>query len=91
MKKLLLVCATAAIAATAAIGSAEAKPGFGGGFKPWPTFNPHPHWHGGGIGLGLGVGLGGPTYVANDDCFYVRKRVFIPGYGVVVKRKLVCS
>ena len=39
MKKLMLACATVTITATAIIGSAEAKPGFPGGFKPWPTFN----------------------------------------------------
>ena len=42
------------------------------------------------VGLvGLGVGVG--SAVASDDCYYVRSRTFVPGYGVVVKRRLVCD
>jgi hypothetical protein len=99
----MLACATVTITATAIIGSAEAKPGFPGGFKPWPTFNgpkykpwptynPHPHWHGG-VGIGLiGVGIGsGLASAASDDCYTVRSRVFVPGVGIVIKRRLVCD
>lgn len=55
-----------------------------------------PHNHGGGWGyggFGIRVGLvSAPVATAGDeDCYYVRRRVFVPNYGLVMKRTLVCE
>jgi hypothetical protein len=118
MKKIVLMFAAAAIAATAAIASAEAKPGGPGigkgpgmgnpginpgilkpGFNPGNPggpkpgccggWNPDKHW-GGHWGGGIGVGLVS-SYATGGDCYYVRKRVYVDGIGVVSKRQLVCE
>lgn len=55
--------------------------------------NPHNGGGWGHGGLGIQVGLvGASTALASDeDCYYVRRRVFVPNYGVVMKRTLVCE
>ena len=64
------------------------------GPKPWPkdpccTGHGHGGGHWGGVSLGL---VAAPAYAAaDDDCFYVRKRVYVPGVGTVLKRRLVCQ
>ena len=46
-----------------------------------------------GAGLAVGVGLASIRFASVDDgdCYYVRRRVFIPGVGTVRKRELVCD
>jgi hypothetical protein len=52
-----------------------------------------PHNHGGGWGHGgFGVRVGFVSAAASDeDCYYVRRRVFVQNYGIVIKRTLVCE
>ena len=44
-------------------------------------------------GLAVGVGLASirSASVDDSDCYYVRRRVFVPGVGIVRKRELVCD
>ena len=97
MKKLMLIAAAAAaISAASAVAPANAftiiKPGCCGGGYPGGGF--HPHW-GGGLSIGVGFdsgysyGVGAP--VIGSDCFYVRRKVPVPGVGLVSKRQLVCG
>ena len=51
--------------------------GWGGGF-------------GGGFGGGISIGLVNNS-VGDDDCYYVRRAVLVPGIGVVNRRQLVCE
>ena len=55
------------------------KPGGNGGGYP------------GGISGGIGISLVSSGYVADGDCYYVRRRVWIDGVGYVKKRQLVCA
>ena len=49
----------------------------GGGF--------HQHWGGGlSIGISLDSGYGG-------DCYYVRRKVLVPGMDLVSRRQMVCN
>jgi hypothetical protein len=79
-------------------GAAQAGPGWKGKIDPtfsrgpiWGGHRPHghrPHWghrHGGGYGGAYIVG----SY--DDDCYFVKKRIFVPGYGVIIKRRQVCG
>ena len=96
MKKLMLIAAAAAaICAGSAVTPANAftiiKPGCCGGY-PGGGFHPH---SGGGVSIGIGFdsgysyGVGAP--VIGSDCFYVRRKVPVPGVGLVSKRQLVCG
>jgi hypothetical protein len=52
------------------------------------------HWNGGGYGGfsgGLSINLAQPVAADEGDCYYVRRKVFIPQVGVVSKRELVCN
>lgn len=71
-------------------------PGPGPGLGPKPGLSNHGHgFHGhhGWGAAGLGLGLVGMTAaaIADDDCFYVRRKLFVPGVGVVKRRQLVCG
>ena len=48
----------------------------------------HGHW--GAVGLGGGL-ISAAAIADDDDCFYVRRKVFVPGVGIVKRRALVCS
>ena len=48
----------------------------------------HGHW--GAVGLGVGL-MSAAAMAADDDCFYVRRKVFVQGVGIVKRRQLVCS
>jgi hypothetical protein len=65
---------------------------------PKPGLSSHPygfhgHHHGSWGPAGLAVGLVGlsSAAMAADDCFYVRRKVFVPGVGLVRRRELVCG
>lgn len=85
MKILGLTAAAAAILATATLAAPAAQAG--------PFFHHHHgHWGGhhgyyGGMAL-VGAGLG---LAASDECYTVRRRVFVPGVGLVSRRTLVCG
>lgn len=49
------------------------------------------HWNGGGYGYGLSIGFPAPAVADEGDCYYVRRRVYIDGVGVVMKRQMVCN
>ena len=54
----------------------------------WTPGNHHNnHWNGGGYGFGGGFGLNinlaQPVSADEGDCYYVRRKVFIPQVGVV--------
>jgi hypothetical protein len=52
------------------------------------------HWNGGGgygYGGGLSINFAAPVAADEGDCYFVRRRVFIDGVGVVAKRQLVCN
>jgi hypothetical protein len=55
-----------------------------------PTHNGN-NWNGGSGGFGLSINLAQPTYADEGDCYYVRRRVFIPQVGVVMKRQMICN
>lgn len=64
--------------------------GFGGGGYPNKPgccggFTGHHHGWGGGVSVGF------VNTVSDGDCYYVRRRVVVPGVGVVSKRQLVCE
>ena len=86
MKKLGLFAAAAAIVATAAMAAPAAQAG--------PFFHNHHHHHGywGGPVIGgltvVGPGLG---LAAASDCYTVRRKVLVPGVGIVVRRSVVCG
>jgi hypothetical protein len=50
----------------------------------------HNHWNGG-YGDGLSVSFAAPAVADEGDCYYVRRRVYIDGVGVVMKRQMVCN
>ena len=40
----------------------------------------------------MGVGLmSAAAMAAAEDCFYVQRKVIVPGVGVVKRRQLVCG
>ena len=49
------------------------------------------HWNGGGYGGGLSVSFATSSVADEGDCYFVRRRVFIDGVGVVMKRQMVCN
>ena len=51
------------------------------------------HWNGGGYGGGLSISFAAPAAAVADegDCYFVRRKVFIDGVGVVMKRQMVCN
>jgi len=50
------------------------------------------HWNGGGgYGGGLSINFATPVAADEGDCYFVRRRVFIDGVGVVMKRQMVCN
>ena len=58
------------------------------------TWTPNNNWNGGGFGGfsgGLTINLAQPVSADDGDCYYVRRKVFIPQVGVVSKRQLVCN
>jgi hypothetical protein len=59
----------------------------------WTPTGHHNHWNGGGYGFGggLSINFAQPQVMDEGDCYYVRRRVFIPGVGVVAKRQMVCN
>ena len=83
--------------------AASAGPFLGPPFKPgcqgslvgcnpntWTPGNHGHHWNGGYGGYGLNINLSEPVS-DEGDCYYVRRKVFIPEVGVVTKRQLVCN
>ena len=48
------------------------------------------HWNGG-YGGGLSINFATPMAADEGDCYLVRRRVFIDGVGVVMKRQMVCN
>lgn len=57
------------------------------------TWTPgHNHWNGGGYyGGGLSINFATPSVADEGDCYMVRRRVFVDGVGVVMKRQMVCN
>lgn len=52
----------------------------------------HNHWNGGGgYGGGLSISFAAPAVADESDCYYVRRKVYIPEVGVVMKRQMVCN
>ena len=51
----------------------------------------HNHWNGGGYDGGLSISFAAPAAVDEGDCYFVRRRVFIPQVGMVMKRQMVCN
>ena len=49
------------------------------------------HWNGGGYGDGLSISFAAPAVADEGDCYYVRRRVFIPQVGMVTKRQMICN
>jgi hypothetical protein len=48
-------------------------------------------WNHGGLGIRVGI-VSAVAAVPNDeDCYYVRRRVFVPGVGFMRKRALICE
>ena len=73
------------------------KPGCQGsivGCNPntWTPGN-HNHWNGGygGFSGGVSINLAQPAAMDDGDCYYVRRKVYIPEVGVVMKRQMVCN
>jgi hypothetical protein len=56
----------------------------------WTPGGHNNHWNGG-YGGGLSVSFAAPAVADEGDCYYVRRRVFIDGVGVVMKRQMVCN
>ena len=50
----------------------------------------HNHWNGG-YGGGLSINFATPVAADEGDCYFVRRRVFIPQVGMVMKRQMVCN
>jgi len=50
----------------------------------------HNHWNGG-YGGGLSINFAQPAAMDEGDCYFVRRRVYIDGVGVVAKRQMVCN
>jgi len=87
MKILGLSAAAAAIFATAALAApaAQAGPFFHGNHGHFGGFGHHGYWGGGLTVIGVNDGI------AADDCYYARRRVLVPGIGLVSRRTLVCG
>ena len=71
------------------------KPGCQGslvGCNPntWTPGGHHNHWNGG-YGGGLSISFAEPQAMDEGDCYYVRRKVFIPQVGMVSKRQMVCN
>jgi hypothetical protein len=50
------------------------------------------HWNGGGsYGGSLNINIAAPAAADEGDCYVVRRRVYIDGVGVVMKRQMVCN
>jgi hypothetical protein len=56
----------------------------------WTPGGHHNHWNGG-YGGGLSINFATPVAADEGDCYYVRRKVFIDGVGVVMKRQMVCN
>jgi hypothetical protein len=56
----------------------------------WTPTGHHNHWNGG-YGGGLSISFAQPQAMDEGDCYYVRRKVFIPQVGMVSKRQLVCN
>ena len=68
------------------------KPCIGCNPNTWtPSHNNH--WNGGGgyYGGGLSINFAAPAVADEAECYYVRRRVYIDGVGVVAKRQMVCN
>jgi hypothetical protein len=83
--------------ASFAASAGPVKPGCQGslvGCNPntWTPGN-HNHWNGGygGFSGGLSINIAEPAAMDEGDCYYVRRKVFIPEVGVVMKRQQVCN
>jgi hypothetical protein len=56
------------------------------------TWTPGFHgYHGGFGGLDVTLAVGQSTVVADDGCYYVRRKVLVPNVGIVRERVLVCD
>jgi len=65
------------------------KPCIGCNPNTW-TPGHHNHWNGG-YGGGLSINFATPVAADEGDCYFVRRRVYIDGVGVVAKRQMVCN
>ena len=88
MKKLILIAAAAVALAASAASPASAlsivRPGCCGGCNPGGG-GFHQHWGGGlSIGISLDSGYAG-------DCYYLRRKVLVPGMDLVSRRQMVCN
>jgi hypothetical protein len=82
-RKLVIVLgATAAVAAAALAPTAASAHWHGGGW--------HGGWGHGWHGRGFGFGIYAPTFVAAPDCYLVKRVVATP-YGYRVRRVQVCG
>ncbi len=76
---------TLALAAAVALGAAALAPTAASAH--W-YHGHHGHW---GHGWGWGFGYVGPSYVADADCYIVRRAVELPDGSVRVRRFRVCD
>ena len=87
MKKLILIAAAAvALAASAASPPAPSiiRPGCCGGCNPGGGgFHQH-------LGGGLSIGISLDSGYAGD-CYYLRRKVLVPGMDLVSRRQMVCN
>ena len=93
IKSSAFVLAAAVIGVVSLSGAASAGPGkpcIGCNSNSWTPGNHghHNHWHGG-YGGGLSINFAAPA--DEGDCYFVRRRVYIDGVGVVAQRQMVCN
>jgi len=85
------VVASVSLASFTASAMPLKKPCIGCNPNTWtPGYNNH--WNGGGYyGGGLSINFATPSVSDEGDCYFVRRRVFIDGVGIVAKRQMVCN
>ena len=92
--KSAFVLAAAVIGVVSLTGAASAiplkKPCIGCNPNTWTPGGHHHHWNGG-YGGGLSINFAAPAVADEGDCYFVRRRVYIDGVGVVARREMVCN
>jgi len=83
--------ATASSAAAHGHGHGHGGHGHGHGGHGGHGHGGHGPWGGWGPAWGGGIYIGVPSYVGYGGCYYVKKKVFVPGVGKVKQKVLVCN